>query len=109
MRTLVKYRGGKSRELSEFRQFIPNEYERYIEPFFGGGAVFFDLEPEHAIINDINTKLMNFYAEVRNNYDELSAELSALQLIYDENQATYKREKLLSPDVRIENRRGIVL
>ena len=104
MRTLVKYRGGKSRELPEFRQYIPNEYERYIEPFLGGGAVFFDLEPEHAIINDINAKLMNFYAEVRNNYDELAAELGALQLIYDENQATYRREKLLSPDVRVENR-----
>lgn len=68
MRTLVKYRGGKSREIFEFRRYIPNDYERYIEPFFGGGAVFFDLEPEHAIINDINEKLMNFYAEVRNNY-----------------------------------------
>lgn len=64
----------------------------------------FDLEPEHAIVNDINAKLMNFYAEVRNNYDELAAELGALQLIYDENQAAYRREKLLSPDVRVENR-----
>ena len=66
--------------------------------------MFFDLEPEHAIVNDINAKLMNFYAEVRNNYDELAAELGALQLIYDENQAAYRREKLLSPDVRVENR-----
>ena len=104
MRTLVKYRGGKSRELMEFRQYIPNEYERYIEPFLGGGAVFFDLEPERAIVNDINEKLMNFYSEVRNNYDELAVELRALQLIYEENQEAYKREKLISPDIRVENR-----
>lgn len=45
---------------------------------------------------------MNFYSEVRNNYDELAAELGALQLIYGENQAAYRREKLLSPDVRVE-------
>ena len=89
MRTLVKYRGGKSRELMEFRQYIPNEYERYIEPFLGGGAVFFDLEPERSIVNDINEKLMNFYSEVRNNYDELAVELRALQLIYEENQEAY--------------------
>lgn len=92
MRTLVKYRGGKSRELMEFRQYIPDEYERYIEPFLGGDAVFFDLEPERAIINDINEKLMNFYLEVRNNYDELATELRTLQLIYEENQEAYKRK-----------------
>lgn len=74
MRTLVKYRGGKSRELPEFRQYIPNEYERYIEPFLGGSAVFFDLEPEHAIVNDINAKLI--YPK------QVKRELGA-KLIYD--------------------------
>ena len=95
MRTLVKYRGGKSREISEFRRFIPEHYDRYIEPFFGGGAVFFELEPERAIINDVNEKLMNFYTEVRDNYAQLTAELEELQLIYEENQAIYAREKVL--------------
>lgn len=103
MRTLIKYRGGKSREISEFRRFIPEQYDRYIEPFFGGGAVFFELEPERAIINDVNEKLINFYVEVRDNYIELEQELRALQLIYDENQAAYKREKALHPNDRVEN------
>ena len=87
MRTIVKYRGVKSREISEFRRIIPEHYDRYIEPFFGGGAVFFELEPERAIINDVNEKLMNFYTEVRDNYAQLTAELEELQLIYEENQA----------------------
>lgn len=103
MRTLVKYRGGKSREISEFRRFIPEHYDRYIEPFLGGGAVFFDLEPERAIINDVNEKLMNFYTEVRDSYAQLRAELGELQLIYEENQAIYAREKALHPDDRVEN------
>lgn len=103
MRTLVKYRGGKSREISEFRRFIPEHYDRYIEPFFGGGAVFFELEPERAIINDVNEKLMNFYTEVRDNYAQLTAELEELQLIYEENQAIYAREKVLHPDDRVDN------
>lgn len=103
MRTLVKYRGGKSREISEFSRFIPEHYDRYIEPFLGGGAVFFDLEPERAIINDVNEKLMNFYTEVRDSYAQLRAELGELQLIYEENQAIYAREKALHPDDRVEN------
>jgi len=43
MKPLLKYRGGKSRELSEFRRFIPKEFDKYLEPFLGGGAVFFDI------------------------------------------------------------------
>ena len=82
MRTLVKYRGGKSREISEFRRFIPEHYDRYIEPFLGGGAVFFDLEPERAIINDVNEKLMNFYTEVRDSYAQLRAELGERQMYF---------------------------
>ena len=45
-------------------QIEVKEYNRYIEPFLGGGAVYFYLEPEQAIINDINTKLIEFYQDV---------------------------------------------
>ena len=61
MRPMLKYRGGKSREIPNIERHIPAFKGRYIEPFFGGGALFFHLEPEHAIINDINGKLMDFY------------------------------------------------
>ncbi|MGC6323971.1 DNA adenine methylase [Pasteurella multocida] len=53
MKPMLKYRGGKSRELSEIKKYIPFFEGRYLEPFFGGGALFFDLEPQNAIINDI--------------------------------------------------------
>lgn len=42
MNPVLKYRGGKSREIPRFLQYIPDDFHRYIEPFFGGGAVFFD-------------------------------------------------------------------
>lgn len=71
MRPILKYRGGKSKEIPEFIRYIPNEYNRYIEPFLGGGAVYFYLEPEQAIINDINTKLIEFYQDVRNDFPRL--------------------------------------
>lgn len=46
---------------------------------------------------------MNFYTEVRDNYAQLTAELEELQLIYEENQAIYAREKVLHPDDRVDN------
>lgn len=103
MKTLVKYRGGKRREISQFKRFIPQKYGRYLEPFLGGGAVFFELEPEQAIINDINAGLMKFYEQVRNNYTELSEQLSKLQEIYEKNQAAYKLAKKMHPNDRVEN------
>lgn len=81
MRPILKYRGGKSREIPEFIRYIPNEYNRYIEPFLGGGAVYFYLEPEQAIINDINTKLIEFYQDVRNDFPRLQKEYLDEQFI----------------------------
>ena len=56
MNPVLKYRGGKSREIPRFLQYIPDDFHRYIEPFFGGGAVFFYLEPDSAIVNDANAR-----------------------------------------------------
>ncbi len=58
--TLIKWPGGKAREIKYIEHLIP-KYDRYIEPFFGGGAMFFYLKPQSAIINDISTDLINFY------------------------------------------------
>ena len=75
MKPMLKYRGGKSRELSEIKKYIPSFEGRYIEPFFGGGALFFDLEPQNAIINDINKSLMDFYRGIRNDFLDVKSEL----------------------------------
>ena len=50
MDAIIKYRGGKRREIPQFINFIPADYDTYIEPFLGGGAVFFQQEPNNAII-----------------------------------------------------------
>ncbi|MBQ9145465.1 MAG: DNA adenine methylase [Clostridia bacterium] len=64
MQTLIKWPGGKTSEYKIIKKFIP-EYNRYIEPFFGGGAVFFNLPPQPAIINDISANLMQFYSLIK--------------------------------------------
>lgn len=46
MNPMIKYRGGKSKELPQFEKYIPTDYDTYFEPFIGGGAVFFHLQPQ---------------------------------------------------------------
>lgn len=103
MNPMLKYRGGKSREIPLFEKYIPASYSTYIEPFLGGGAVFFHLEPERAIINDVNERLISFYDCVRNQYDAMRLELDQLQAAYERNQADYKSRKLLAPEERVPN------
>ena len=54
MKPILKFRGGKSKELSMLLPYVPAFAGRYIEPFMGGGAMFFHLELPNSIINDIN-------------------------------------------------------
>ncbi len=103
MNPVLKYRGGKSREISRFLQYIPDDFTNYIEPFFGGGALYFFLEPDNAIINDKNDRLMTFYRQLRDNYPQMRKELDALQKQYELNQTAYKALKQISPDDRVPN------
>ena len=64
MKPIIKWPGGKTGEISRIERMIP-PHERYIEPFFGGGALYFHLQPEKALINDISTSLMEFYEFVQ--------------------------------------------
>jgi DNA adenine methylase len=68
---VLKWAGGKRQLLDELYKRFPEEYTQYHEPFFGGGALFFDLEPMEASINDTNTRLINFYIQVRDYPEDL--------------------------------------
>lgn len=103
MNPVLKYRGGKSREIPLFSQYITKDYDRYIEPFFGGGAVYFYLEPDHAILNDVNERLMTFYTQLRNQYPLMRQQLDKIQGIYEQNQAAYRQRKANAPDERVPN------
>lgn len=81
--------------------YIPQYEGRYFEPFFGGGAMYFHIEPERAVINDINTKLMDFYRAVQQNYQHLSKELAMIEEIYSNNRADYEALKQQHPDERV--------
>ena len=73
---IVKWVGGKRQLMFELIKNMPKSYNRYFEPFIGGGALFFELQPEQAYISDLNEELINLYSVVRDNVDELIKDLS---------------------------------
>ncbi|MGH4038059.1 MAG: DNA adenine methylase [Sphaerochaeta sp.] len=71
IRPLLKWVGGKRQLINSIIPLVPDTFSTYVEPFIGGGALFFALEPKKAIINDYNEELMNVYKVVRDNPEQL--------------------------------------
>ena len=104
MKPVLKYRGGKLRDIPDFIAHVPQNYQRYFEPFLGGGAVFFHLEPQNAVIGDVNGRLINFYTQLRNQYPTMRKQLDNLQREYEDNQAAYEALRSQHPGEFCENR-----
>lgn len=103
MKPILKYRGGKSKEINNYIGLIP-KFETYYEPFLGGGATYFHLEPEKAVIGDINTSLIDFYKEVGSNkFKIIKRELLDIQKEYELNRNIFMNKKLLSPESKVED------
>lgn len=64
-RPFIKWAGGKGKLLRQIVSRLPQRFNRYFEPFLGGGALFFHLQPEKAWLFDINDELINCYLAVR--------------------------------------------
>ena len=75
MKPIVKWAGGKIKQCSSIVKMMPSKYNRYIEPFIGGGAIFFSINRLNSIIADINPELINLYRVVSFNIDELITDL----------------------------------
>ena len=89
MKPFVKWAGGKRQILKRINEFLddsvePNSTYTYIEPFLGGGAVFFDKAPRKAIINDLNKDLINAYRIIQ------SDQYIELMRLLDEHAAAYR-------------------
>jgi len=83
----VKWAGGKSQLIDQYSAFFPPryKYERYFEPFVGGGAVFFHLRPEKAILSDLNKDLINCYQIIKKQVVKLIEILKEYQIRHTEN------------------------
>ena len=70
-RPFIKWAGGKSKLIQQYNSFFPKQFKAYYEPFLGGGAVFFHLNPACGYLTDINAELINAYRCVKDNVEEL--------------------------------------
>lgn len=83
----VKWAGGKRQIIDKLKEHVPEEFDTYFEPFVGGGALLFELEPEKAVINDSNRELMNVYECIQ---DETKLEKMLREL--DKYEANHSEE-----------------
>ncbi len=75
---IFKYPGGKRNLLPKLREYVPERFVSYHEPFFGGGALFFDMIPKCAYLSDENADIIRTYRVVRDNPDRLISELQKM-------------------------------
>lgn len=85
-RPFVKWLGGKTKLLPQLAEIRPESFDRYYEPFIGGGALFLSIAPTNAVINDLNPHLVNLYTQVRDNLDEFLLKVGELIDVYLELQ-----------------------
>jgi len=72
---VVKWVGGKRQIIDQIMKRVPKHFSTYYEPFLGGGAVLFELQPTKAVVNDINNELINMYKVIKDNVEELIEDL----------------------------------
>lgn len=87
---VIKWAGGKRQLLDSLKLSMPKDYRTYVEPFIGSGALFFDLNPRKAIINDFNLELVNMYIQIRDNLNALLDILLMYQEQYNNREETSK-------------------
>jgi DNA adenine methylase len=71
----LKWAGGKSELLPELAKRLPRSFNTYWEPFLGGGALFFYLNPMSAVLSDLNEEVINCYQAVKTSVEQLIEEL----------------------------------
>ncbi len=87
IKPFLKWVGGKGQLLSELARYVPKKFNKYIEPFVGGGAFFFYLNPNKAVISDSNEELIATYKAVRDNVEEI---IKILMMYKNEEDFFYK-------------------
>lgn len=103
----VKWAGGKKQLLGRLEERMPKHYNRYFEPFIGGGALLFDVQPSDAVINDVNLQLLNVYRQLKNDADSVISCIAKMDEIecdkehYLEMRNKYN-EKIINHELDVE-------
>jgi DNA adenine methylase len=90
-RPFVKWPGGKTQLLPELLARVPKEFDTYHEPFVGGGALFWKLQPKRAVLSDSNTHLIDAYCGVRDEVDTVIEKLQDHACVHDADHYAFVR------------------
>lgn len=98
-RPFLKWAGGKSRLIKQYVDYFPHrsKYRNYYEPFLGGGAVFFHLQPPTAVLSDVNPDLIATYSSVKNNLEELISKLKEHDFYHSRDSRDYYYDVRANP------------
>ncbi len=91
---VIKWAGGKRQLIPQITELMPENFNRYYEPFFGGGALFCELTPASATINDFNKQLIGMYKQIKSSPDSLCDALFDLQNQYNSKPTIEKKDAL---------------
>lgn len=76
---VIKWAGSKYKLLPTLLEYLPENYNNYIEPFLGSGAMLFRIKPSQAIVSDINCELINMYQVIKDRVGDLITYLSIMR------------------------------
>jgi len=102
MKTFLRWAGSKRQMLPELKKYIPDTYERYVEPFAGSACLFFDISPAAAIIGDINSDLINTYKTIQRHWKKVAEALEKLVPC----EKTYYALRCCQPNSLLRNERA---
>ncbi|MCY7276641.1 MAG: DNA adenine methylase, partial [Phormidesmis sp. CAN_BIN44] len=97
-RPFLKWAGGKNKLIQQYLPYFPEGYRRYHEPFLGGGAIFFHLQPPQSFLADINIELVNVYRCVREQVEELIVLLEEHTTLHGQEHFYVVRSQLTTSD-----------
>lgn len=104
MTPFLKWAGGKRWLAKHLVQCAPHSYNRYIEPFLGSGAVFFELKPKSALLSDINESLVTTFIAVRDHPVEVEERLNSLHLKHNKDFYYFMRSSAPTDPIEIASR-----
>lgn len=99
-RPFLKWAGGKSKLIQQYSKFFSKDFNTYYEPFLGGGAVFFHLQPNHAVLTDINAELINVYCCVRDRVESLIEILAQHQQKHNKDYYYWIRSQTYKAEIK---------
>lgn len=114
LKPFIKWAGGKREELPVINKYIPENINRYFEPFVGGGAVYFDVKADSYFINDKSSNLISLYGSIKNQDQEFLKTLNDLEWMWNnyayfsiffsddvlQSIASYRKQKLIGLTIK---------